>query len=377
MDKRSIRGQSLNMPSDKENDALAAEISKALSQIIDPDLNQDIVSLGFIKNMILKKSALGGYKVSFDIELTTPACPVKEDFRKQAKQLVLELDKVSDVQVNMTARTRSTKQEKSIAGIKNVIAVGSGKGGVGKSTVAVNLAYALSQLGAKVGLLDGDIYGPSFGKMLGINQSPKVQKQRIIPALVEGVSVMTFAFFAPIGEAVIWRGPQIGKALQQMLNDVDWTAHHKGEGSLDYLVVDLPPGTGDVAVTLFHTVSVTGAVLVSTPQDVAMIDTIKAHHMFEKFKIPTLGIVENMSGFVCPHCGESSQIFGEGGAEKQAQERGFPLLAKFPIDMSVMQNAEAGKPFVIADPGHKIAKLYKELAGNVAREVSKVNLKAE
>jgi len=349
--------------------SLEAQILDVLSQIRDPDLGQDIVALGFVKDLLLKKH-LTGTDVSLTLELTTPACPIKDQFERQARQLIEGLAGVRRVEVRLSSRVRGVGGEKSLPGVKNILAVGSGKGGVGKSTVAVNLAYALLASGAKVGLLDADIMGPSLGVMLGLQGMPQVKDSRMQPVMAFGMPVMSFAFFAPVGEAVVYRGPQVGKAVEQFLKEVVWP-------DLDYLVIDLPPGTGDVPLALFHTVTVSGAVVVSTPQDVALADALKGVAMFQKMKIPVLGLVENMSGFVCPHCGRSTDIFGQGGTEKRALERGVPFLGRVPLDPLVVQRGDSGVPLVVEHPDHVVSKALRKVAEQVAHRVSLANSSAQ
>lgn len=344
--------------------ALEAQILGVLSEIRDPDLGKDIVTLGFVKDLLLK-THLMGTDVSFTVELTTPACPIKGQFEAQAQELVAALPGVRKVTVKMTSQVKGASSTKSLPGVKNVIAVGSGKGGVGKSTVAVNLAYALQAAGAKVGLLDADIHGPSLGVMLGLEGMPKVIGGRMQPVVAFGMPVMSFAFFAPVGEATLWRGPQVGKAVEQMLKDVAWP-------EVDYLVVDLPPGTGDVHLALFHTVDISGAVVVSTPQDVALADALKGVAMFRKMKVPLLGLVENMSGFVCPHCGKTTEIFGQGGVEKAAAARDVPFLGRIPLDPVVVQRGDTGVPLVVEQPTQVVAKAIGEIAGRIAQRMSTV-----
>ena len=342
-----------------------ADILNALSAIIDPDFNKDIVSLGFVKNI-----HIDGDKVAFTIELTTPACPVKEAFRQQAEEAVLAIDGIHAADITMTAKVQPAKQEKDILpGVANVIAVASGKGGVGKSTTAVNLAIAMAQTGARVGLLDGDIYGPSVPRMMGLaGYMPAIDHDKNVLTPLEnyGVKTISIGFLIPEGQAVIWRGPMVSSALSQLLGDVVW-------GDLDYLFVDMPPGTGDVQLTLTQKVAVTGAVLVTTPQDIALLDCRKGIEMFKTANVPTLGIVENMSQFICPHCGESSAIFAEGGAERLSQEYKTDVLAHVPLDIAIRENSDAGTPIVAAMPDSDQAKLYKTLAGDIARKISILN----
>ncbi|MBS1983873.1 MAG: Mrp/NBP35 family ATP-binding protein [Bdellovibrionales bacterium] len=344
---------------------LEAQVLKVLGTIQDPDLHRDIVSLGFIKNLHVKRGLLGS-EVSLDIELTTPACPIKEQFRKQAQDLIQQLKGVHKADVRMTAKVVAQKSEKRVPGVRNILAVGSGKGGVGKSTVAVNLALSLKRLGARVGLLDADIYGPSLGLMMGLQRAPLVKNGRILPVEAYGIPVMTFAFFAPVGEAVIWRGAMIGKAVEQMLFEVDWVGSdgNPQREDLDYLVVDLPPGTGDVHLSLIHSVDIAGAVIVSTPQNVALLDAIKGLAMFEKMKVPVLGLVENMSG----------SIFGSGGTEQRALDRGVPFLGRIPLDGDITLGAEQGHPLVVAHPQHPASAAFLQVAQNVAHQLSLRNL---
>jgi len=341
------------------------QILEALSSIIDPDFRKDIVSLGFVKDVVIE-----GGRVSFTIELTTPACPVKEEFRRQASEAVGVLDGVSDVQVNMTSnvKTNAHPGSKALPGIKNIIAVASGKGGVGKSTTAVNLAVALAQSGARVGLLDADIYGPSIPRMMGLEgRRPGIENEKTILPLVNfGVTTMSIGFMVPAEQAVVWRGPMVAGALTQLLNDVAW-------GELDYLVIDMPPGTGDAQLTLSQTVPVSGSVIVTTPQDIALADARKGIAMFRKVNIPVLGIVENMSVFVCPHCGESSHVFAEGGANRLAEENESRVLAEIPLDIKIRENSDAGTPIVASHPDSPQAEAYRRLAGEVAREISVLN----
>jgi len=342
-----------------------ADILKALSTIIDPDFNKDIVSLGFVKNINIQ-----GDKVAFTIELTTPACPVKEAFRQQAEAAVLAIPGINAVDITMSSRVQQAKPEKELVpGVANIIAVASGKGGVGKSTTAVNLAIAMAQTGARVGLLDGDIYGPSIPRMTGLaGYMPAIDHDKNILTPLEnyGIKTISIGFLMPEGDAVIWRGPMVASALTQLLRDVAW-------GDLDYLFVDMPPGTGDVQLTLTQKVPVTGAVLVTTPQDIALLDCRKGIEMFQKVNVPTLGIVENMSQFICPHCGEASHIFAEGGAAKLGEAYNTDVLAQIPLDIAIREKSDAGTPIVAAMPDSDQAKAYQALAGEVARRISILN----
>src|SRR6478672_2876853 len=295
----------------------------ALKVVRDPDLQRDIVSLGFIKNL-----KIDGGRVSFTIELTTPACPVKDQMRDQARAAVLQLAGVSSVDVTMSARVREAVggdgPRQPIPGVKNVIAVGAGKGGVGKTTVAVNLAIALAKCGSKVGIIDADIYGPNVPIMLGMKTQLTTDGQKIVPAEKYGLQVISMGFLTGDDAPIIWRGPMLHGALQQFFREVAWK-------NLDYLVIDLPPGTGDVALSLSQTVPVAGAILVTTPQQVSLADSRRAVAMYRKLNIPALGIIENMSYFACTNCHHEADIFGHGGGEKMAEELGMPFLGRLPI----------------------------------------------
>ncbi len=336
------------------------DVLHALRQVLDPDLHRDIVSLGFVKNLKIEDSV-----VSFDITLTTPACPVKERLREEARRAVAHLEGVRDVRVNLTAEVRphAALNKSALAGVRHLVAIGSGKGGVGKSTVAVNLAVALSQSGARVGLLDADIYGPTVPIMLGHQPQVQVQGNRILPVEHQGVRFISMGLFVPGDKPLIWRGPMAHKALQQCLFDVQW-------GELDYLLVDLPPGTGDVHLTLAQSVPVTGAVIVSTPQDVGLVISMKTLRMFQQTNIPVLGIIENMSYYVCPHCGARDEIFGHGGARQASEALGVPFLGEIPLDTRIRIQADTGIPIVRADPESPAARAYGEIAQRLAAQIS-------
>jgi ATP-binding protein involved in chromosome partitioning len=298
-------------------------VLNALRVVVDPDLRKDIVSLGFVKDV-----AIDAGRVGFTIELTTPACPVKDQMRDQAAAAVRALPGVSTVDVRMTANVRSASMPETgrtpLPGVKNVIAVGAGKGGVGKTTVAVNLALALAKCGGRVGILDGDIYGPNVPIMLGINTQLTTDGQRIVPAEKYGIQVISIGFLTSDDAPVIWRGPMLHGAIQQFFREVAWK-------DLDYLIVDMPPGTGDVALSLSQTVPVVGAIVVTTPQQVSLADSRRAVRMYQKLNIPTLGIVENMSYFACTNCHHESDIFGHGGGEQLAVNMEVPFLGRLPI----------------------------------------------
>jgi ATP-binding protein involved in chromosome partitioning len=337
------------------------QILSALQTVQDPDLHRDIVSLGFVKDV---KTCDG--LVSFTIELTTPACPVREQMKQQAHQAVMSIPGVKQVDIKMTSQVRASKSEqkdKLAPLVKNIVPVASGKGGVGKSTVSANLAVALSRMGAKVGLMDADVYGPSIPTLTGAVPASGGNPNRFVPPVAHGVKVVSMGFFVNPGDAVIWRGPMLHKAVEQFLGQVDW-------GELDYLIVDLPPGTGDVQLSLCQMIPLTGAAVVSTPQDVALKVAEKAIIMFNKLNTPVLGIVENMSGFVCSHCGAHEDVFGVGGARRYATERGIPFLGDIPLSVEVRETSDAGQPIVVSHPDSAPAKAFMKVAENLAAQIS-------
>ncbi len=342
------------------------DVLGALSRVMDPDLHADIVKLGFVKNL-----AIDGGKVSFKIELTTPACPVKDKLQAEAEAVVKALPGVSQVTVQMTSQVRSgplgASKEGLLPGVKNIILVGAGKGGVGKSTVALNLACALQRHGATVGLLDCDFYGPSLPIMTGINKKPVSEDgKNLEPLEAHGLKLMSIGFLIEADQALIWRGPMLQGALMQLVRDVKW-------GALDYLVLDLPPGTGDVPLTVAQQVRSSGAVLVTTPQDVALADVVRAKQMFDKLNIPVLGIVENMSQFICPHCGQGTHIFDHGGGKKAAEMMGIPFLGEVPLDLQIRQGGDKGLPIVAEAPQSPQSLAFMGVAQQVAASVSRSN----
>lgn len=337
----------------------------ALRTIKDPDLNRDIVTLNFIKDLRIDQG-----KVSFTLQLTTPACPVKKELEQQARDAVLSVRGIQSVEVQMTSSVPAGAQgsgKQAVAGVRNIIAVGSGKGGVGKTTVTVNLAVALAKTGAKVGLMDADVYGPNVPLMLGVVGRPQAINNRIQPLANYGVRVMSMGFLTTDDTPLIWRGPMLHSVIQQFVRQVDW-------GELDYLLVDLPPGTGDVQLTLTQSVPLMGAVVVSTPQDVALQDARKAILMFRQVRVEVLGIVENMSYFQCPKCNERTYIFSHGGGEETARRYEVPFLGEIPLDIAIRQGGDSGKPIVVNHPESPVSQAFEQISGNVARRVSTANL---
>ena len=339
------------------------DVLNALRSVQDPDLRRDIVSLGFIKDL-----AISGSRVAFRIELTTPACPVRDLLRDQARAAVAALPGVTAVEVAMSSQVRRSVAAAAPGAaappVKNIVLVASGKGGVGKSTVTVNLALVLARTGARVGIMDADVYGPTIPKLLGITAQPELDAQeRILPAEAQGMKVISMGFFMKPEEAVVWRGPMLHKTVQQFLGGVAW-------GELDYLLVDLPPGTGDVQLSLCQSIPVTGAVVVSTPQDVALHVAQKAIAMFRKLNAPVLGIIENMSHYTCPSCGHRDDIFGRGGARAIAERLGIPFLGEIPLATPVRETSDAGRPIVAADPSAPAAQAFVQAAEQLAAQIS-------
>jgi len=337
-------------------------ILESLKQVKDPDLHRNIVELGFVKNLSITGSA-----VKFDLQLTTPACPVRDQFITECERAIREnIEEVGKIDITMTAnvqRNTHAQKEDILPGVKNTIAVASGKGGVGKSTVAVNLAVALAMDGAKVGMVDADVYGPSAPLMFGIDERPKVMNNKLQPLEKYGVKVMSIGFLVDPMEAVIWRGPMASGAVKQFMSDVNW-------GDLDYLIFDLPPGTGDIQLTLVQTIPLTGAVIVTTPQDVALADARKGLVMFNKVNVPVLGIIENMSYFICSHCGQRENIFDSGGGKRTSEELNVPFLGEIPIDTKVRVGGDTGDPIVHGEPESPQGKIIHGIARQLAAQVS-------
>lgn len=340
----------------------------ALRTVEDPDLHKDLVTLNMIRE--LEVSEADGV-ASFTVCLTTPACPLKEKIRSDCEEAVRKVPGVKDIRINMTAEVRHGAVDEGkapIAGVRNIIAVGSGKGGVGKTTTAVNLAVALARTGARTALLDADIYGPNVPSMLGASGKPKVQDNRIIPLIAHGISVLSMGFMVEENQPLVWRGPMLHGVLKQLIQDVAW-------GQQDYLIIDLPPGTGDVQLSLSQTVPLTGAVIVTTPQNVALQDARKGVAMFEKVNIPILGIVENMSFYICPKCGNRDEIFDTAGGENAAKKLGVPFLGRLPLNTDIREAMDHGRP-VAGDEESPFSEPYRDIAMAVAQQVSMRNAKS-
>jgi ATP-binding protein involved in chromosome partitioning len=346
------------------------DILKALGTVQEPELGGDLVSRGMIKNLSIE-----GTQVTFTIVLTTPACPLKGIMQKQSEAAIRKVvPEVSNIKINWDANvtinrrsgTGGVSQPPSplLPGVKNIIAVSSGKGGVGKSTVAVNLAIALAQDGASVGLLDADIYGPNIPIMMGTNQRPKMLgESRILPVENYGVKLMSIGFLVPAGSSMTWRGPMVHGALEQLMRDVEW-------GQLDYFIVDMPPGTGDAQLTMTQSVQLSGAIIVSTPQDVALADAIRGLAMFQQMHVPILGLVENMSFFVCPCCGERTEIFDHGNLRREAQRRNLNFLGEIPLETQVRVGGDSGVPIMVSQPESPVAESFRSAARNMAARIS-------
>ncbi len=341
------------------------QILKALGNVQEPELHRDLVTLNMVKDIKVQ-----GDNVNFTVVLTTPACPLRTQIESEAKAAVTALG-AKQINIKWDANVPSDRR---ISGkldipVKSTIAVASGKGGVGKTTVSVNLAIALAQSGAKVGLMDADVYGPNIPIMMGVNEQPRAINDRILPLEAYGVKLMSMGFLVPPDQAVIWRGPMLHSAIRQFLSDVDW-------GDLDYLVIDLPPGTGDAQLTLAQSVPLTGGVVVATPQDVALADVIKGITMLKKLEVPVIGVVENMSYFLCPHCGERTDIFAHGGARKMAEQLDVPFLGEIPLDVAIRIGGDTGKPVTVTHPDSPYAQAFRKLASAVAASVSVMNVNA-
>ncbi len=335
----------------------------ALRNVREPELHKDLVTLNMIRNV-----QINGDDVAFTIVLTTPACPLTAQMEKNSRDVLAQIG-VKQVDINWISEVPADQRitDRLQVTFHNTIAISSGKGGVGKSTVAANLAVALAGMGAGVGLLDADIYGPNIPLMMGVDRLPRSTGGKITPALAYGVRLMSMAFLMNPDQPVIWRGPMIHSAIQQFLTDVDW-------GALDYLIIDLPPGTGDAQLTLAQSVPLTGAVVVSTPQEVALADALRGLKMFEKLEVPILGIIENMGPYVDPVSGQKIAFFGEGGGERMAQRLQVPFLGSVPLDPNVREGGDAGKPIVADKPDSAAGVALKSIAQQVAARVSVLNL---
>ncbi|HEU5361365.1 MAG TPA: iron-sulfur cluster carrier protein ApbC [Candidatus Deferrimicrobiaceae bacterium] len=339
--------------------ATAEQILSVLSGVMDPELGRDLVSLNMIRNV-----AVAGGEVSLDLVLTTPACPKKAEMQEAVERAVRSVPGVSLVDVRVSAEVQGSRDpmegRRPVEGVRNIVTVASGKGGVGKSTISANLAVALHRTGARVGLLDADIYGPSIPTLLNLTSHQLMGANgMILPAETDGLKVLSIGFMLEEDSPVIWRGPMLMKALEQFLHGTKW-------GELDYLVIDLPPGTGDVQLSLVQMTPVAGAIVVTTPQDLALIDVKKAVRMFEKVGVPILGVIENMSYFLCPHCDGRSEIFGHGGAERTCREMGLKFLGEVPLEVTLREASDAGVPIVSSRPDSPAAVAITRAASEAA-----------
>ena len=337
------------------------QVLSSLRNVIDPELHKDIVSMGMIKDLTINNG-----KVSFNLELTTPACPFNSDIEQDVRNAIANLG-VKELDLKVTARVmegRAISADELLPGVKNILAVASGKGGVGKTTVSVNLAIALAKTGANVGLLDADIYGPSVPLMLGLRASPEVINNKIQPPVSEGVKVISMGFFYEQSQqAGIYRGPIVSGIVKQFLTDVNW-------GDLDYLIIDLPPGTGDAPLTIAQTIPITGILVVTTPQDIAMNVAVKAVGMFNKLNVPIVGVVENMSYLECPHCKEHIHIFGKGGGQKVSEQFNVPFIGEIPLHPQIMEGSDIGNPVTISEPNSMQSLAFSKVAKMMAWRIS-------
>jgi ATP-binding protein involved in chromosome partitioning len=343
-------------------EATKDQVENAIKQYIDPWLDQDLITAKCVKNI-----AVAGESVNVEIVLGFPAKGYEEDLKSKLGDKIRETTGAGSVTVNVTSKVEphaTQKGVKPIKGVKNIIAVASGKGGVGKSTTAVNLACALAAEGASVGILDADIYGPSQPRMLGVQDKPESKDGKSLEPLVgHGIQSMSIGYLIEEETPMIWRGPMVTQALEQLLNDTNWE-------DVDYLVVDLPPGTGDVQLTLAQKVPVSGAVIVTTPQDIALLDARKALKMFEKVDVHVLGIVENMSLHICSNCGHEEHIFGKGGGQSMSEQYDVDFLGGLPLDIKIREEVDNGKPTVAVDPESRVAQIYRDIARRMAAKLS-------
>ena len=342
--------------------ATAEQVEEKLKEFIDPYMESDLVSAHCVKN-----TQVEGSKAIVDIELGFPHKGYEQELSEKLTALLTEIDGIDDAQINVTSKIVIHAVQKGvqpIQGVKNIVAVASGKGGVGKSTTTVNIALALAAEGARVAVLDADIYGPSMPRMLGISGKPEsADGQSLEPMLNYGIQTMSIGFLVDDDTPMIWRGPMVTQALEQLFKDTRWK-------DVDYLVVDLPPGTGDVQLTLAQKIPVSGAVIVTTPQDIALLDARKGLKMFEKVNVPVLGVVENMSTHICSNCGHEERIFGEGGGQRMSEEENVALLGTLPLDISIRQQADDGKPTVFAEPESRITELYTDIARKIGAKLA-------
>ena len=343
------------------------DLVNALRVVQDPDLHKDIVTLNMVREMTYEKGT-----AAFQLVLTTPACPMKEHLENECRKALMAVPGVQAVEIDTrseVAKRMAPESAEILTDVKNVLFVGSGKGGVGKSTTAVNIAIALAQTGATVGLLDADVYGPNIPMMMGSEAQLRGAGSKVIPAEAYGITLMSAGFVIKPEQAMIWRGPIVHRLLTQFLSDVHW-------GERDYLVVDLPPGTGDAPLSLAQSIPGAGAVIVCTPQDVALADARKAIGMFQQLRVPILGIVENMSYFLCPRCDERTEIFSHGGARQAAEAMGVPFLGEVPLNVAIREGGDNGRPITAIDPDSPLAAIYRDVAGAVAQQISIVGQEA-
>ena len=343
------------------------DLVNALRVVQDPDLHKDIVTLNMVREMTYEKGT-----AAFQLVLTTPACPMKEHLENECRKALMAVPGVQAVEIDTrseVAKRMSPESAEFLTDVKNVLFVGSGKGGVGKSTTAVNMAIALAQTGATVGLLDADVYGPNIPMMMGSEAQLRGAGSKVIPAEAYGITLMSAGFVIKPEQAMIWRGPIVHRLLTQFLSDVHW-------GERDYLVVDLPPGTGDAPLSLAQSIPGAGAVIVCTPQDVALADARKAIGMFQQLRVPILGIVENMSYFLCPRCDERTEIFSHGGARQAAEAMGVPFLGEVPLNVAIREGGDDGRPITAIQPDSPLAAIYRDIAGAVAQQISIVGQEA-
>ncbi|MSS71590.1 MAG: iron-sulfur cluster carrier protein ApbC [Candidatus Latescibacteria bacterium] len=341
------------------------EVLHALRTVIEPDLKQDLVALNAVRNVTIR-----GGQVDFEVILTNPTGPQKAGIQRACEEAVRALPGVEQVNVTIATVTfgPSAKDRPAIPGVRHIIAVASGKGGVGKSTVATNLAVALAQTGAAVGLMDADIYGPNIPIMMGVKDRPDTEDERIIPLQSHGLKLMSMGFITGDNVPVIWRGPLVTKMIQKFLHNVAW-------GDLDYLILDLPPGTGDVQITLRQSVYIAGAVIVTTPQNLALEDVKRGILMFKQVDVPIFGVVENMSTFICPRCKTRTDIFGHGGGLRLCEQMGVPFLSEIPLDPEIRKGGDAGVPIVVGQPDSPQAGAFRKIAAALLAQVHIVEAK--